>query len=200
MCALAGKTDQFVKPFRIEVYQKGHKSGCGIAGGGAKPAGRGMRRKPHQPITEEEETTNEYSSSDQLRFQNRGGNALAGGGISSSFDWVDVKEERQQQQQPSNDEEETAPAASRLSQYKAAVQHRCEGCATGICRSRKLPISGLHDVHDGCTVSTSASVVTNSVIDKSEFIDQDVDFDDWLSDDGMEDYITLGSNGKMLRG
>ena len=56
------------------------------------------------------------------------------------------------------------------------------------------------DVHDGCTVSTSASIITNSEVDKSEFVDRDIDFDDWQSDDGSDMYVTVGNNGKMLRG
>jgi hypothetical protein len=65
-----------------------------------------------------------------------------------------------------------------------------------------LPISGVHDVHDGDTVSTSGSFVTNSEIDKAEFEDRDIDFDDWdEEDDGVgEVWVTVGKNGKMLRG
>ncbi|KAL7541108.1 hypothetical protein ACHAXR_010630 [Thalassiosira sp. AJA248-18] len=190
VCEIAGNSGQFVRPFRIEVFRSG--KGGGISGGGARPAGRRMKRMPREQIPEEEEANNGYSGVDQLRFGNQGGNALAGGGPAGrSFDWVDVKEEKQP-------EVETAPAASRLSQYKS-VQHKCEGCASGMCRSRNLPISGIHDVHDGDTVSTSGSIMTNSEIDKSEFIDRDVDFDDW-EDDGTEVWVTVGHDGKMLRG
>ena len=49
-------------------------------------------------------------------------------------------------------------------------------------------------------MSTSASIVTNSEVDKSEFVDRDIDFDDWQSDDGSDMYVTVGNNGKMLRG
>jgi hypothetical protein len=34
----------------------------------------------------------------------------------------------------------------------------------------------MHDVSDGNTVSTSASVMTNSSIDKTDFVDRDEDF------------------------
>lgn len=167
-----------------------------------------MKRQPKESIGEDEETNHRYSAADQMRFNNQGGNALAGGrsgggggmvvgirgdGGGAGFDWVDVKEEKESS-------EETAPAASRLSQYKAAVAHKCEGCATGACRSRKLPISGIHDVHDGDTASTSGSIMTNSEIDKSEFIDRDIDFDYWEEDDGTEVWVTVGNDGKMLRG
>ncbi len=63
----------------------------------------------------------------------------------------------------------------------------------------KLPISGVHDVHDGDTVSTSGSLVTNSDIDKAKFEDRDIDFCDWDEEDD-ESWVTRGKNGKMLRG
>ena len=49
----------------------------------------------------------------------------------------------------------------------AMMRHKCTGCASGICRERNLPISGVYDLHDGDTASTSGSIFTNSVIDKS---------------------------------
>jgi hypothetical protein len=57
-------------------------------------------------------------------------------------------------------------------------------------------------MHDGDTVSTSGSFITNSEIDKDEFVDRDIDFDDWdEEDDGTgEVWVTMGKNGKMLRG
>jgi len=196
VCAIAGDSGRFVKPFRIEVYRSG-KSG-GIAGGGRRPAGKGMRRQPRETTHEDREETYAYSPTDRQRFDYGGKNALlgsggGGGGAGRSFDWVDVKD------MPAPEVEETAPAASRLSHYKS-IQHKCEGCTTGVCRSRKLPISGVHDVHDGDTVSTSGSILTNSEIDKSEFIDRDIDFDDWEEDDGNVVWVTMGKSGKMLRG
>jgi len=188
VCEIAGNPGRFIRPFRMEVYKSGN--GGGISGGGARPAGRRNKRVPRESIGEDDEGASfGYGASDQIRFDNRGGNALAGAG-ERSFDWVGVKED---------DPSEVAPAASRLSQYKS-VQHKCEGCATGMCRSRKLPISGRHDLHDGDTASTSGSILTNSEVDKSEFIDRDFDFDDWEEDDGSEMWVTLGKNGKMLRG
>lgn len=192
-CNIAGKPNVFIKPFRVEVYKSGHNGG--IAGGGVRPAGRRMKRVPKEPINEDSATDGAYSSSDALRFQAKGGgsNSLDRKTATSSFDW-----------QPVNGDEEkagkeTAPLNSRLAQYKP--QHKCEGCATGICRSRKLPVSGIHDLHDGDTASTSGSIMTNSVVDKSEFPDRDIDFDDWDdNDDGSDGYVTVGSNGKILRG
>jgi hypothetical protein len=54
--------------------------------------------------------------------------------------------------------------------------HHCEGCASGLCKSRYLPMSLYHDESDGDTVSTRASVVTNSSIDKADYMDRDEDF------------------------
>mmetsp|Transcript_26057 Transcript_26057/g.62563 ORF Transcript_26057/g.62563 Transcript_26057/m.62563 type:complete len:497 (-) Transcript_26057:222-1712(-) len=202
VCDIAGKPDLFVRPFRIEVYRSGGKNN-GIAGGGARPAGRNMRRVPREPIGEEEEDARHgYSATDRMRFQNGGSNSLdrtagggggyeSGGGGQSSFVWEEVE----------RPEDAAPPASSRLSQYKTAARHKCEGCSTGICRRRKMPISGIHDLHDGDTVSTSGSIITNSEIDKSEFVDRDIDFDDWEDDDnGDEVWVTFGKSGKMLRG
>ncbi len=175
----------------MEVFKSGN--GGGIVGGGARPAGRGgARRKPREPIREDEEVGGSYTPLDRARFQNRSGGAPAGG---QSFEWV-------QDRTSDTASQASSSAASRLSAYKAATTHQCEGCVTGICRSRKLPISGVHDVHDGDTVSTSGSFVTNSEIDKAEFEDRDIDFDDWdEEDDGVgEVWVTVGKNGKMLRG
>ena len=195
VCLLAGTPGLYVKPFRIEAYKSG--KGGGIAGGGARAAGRhGARRKPREPIREEEEEDASYTPLDRARFQNRSGSAPVGG---QSYDWVQEEENRS----ISNaSQASSSAAASRLSAYKAANTHQCEGCVTGICRSRKLPISGVHDMHDGDTVSTSGSFITNSEIDKDEFVDRDIDFDDWdEEDDGTgELWVTMGKNGKMLRG
>lgn len=144
VCALAGKPNVFSKPFRVEVYKSGHKGG--IAGGGARPAGRRMRRVPKEVIKEEVADDMHYSTSDAARFQGGAKTGMSGGG-GLSYDWQEV----------TNDDvklegEESAPPKSRLAQYKPT--HKCEGCATGACRSRKLPISGIH-VHDGDTASTS---------------------------------------------
>ena len=62
-------------------------------------------------------------------------------------------------------------------------RHKCEGCSKGLCKSRKLPESELHDISDGNTVSTRASVVTDSSVDKGEFIDRDEDFDGFEEDE-----------------
>mmetsp|Transcript_6068 Transcript_6068/g.13261 ORF Transcript_6068/g.13261 Transcript_6068/m.13261 type:complete len:150 (-) Transcript_6068:302-751(-) len=149
-----------------------------------------MRRVPRETISENEPERARYSNNDAQRFRNRGGNALAGtgsGGVGRSYDYVEEKNGGS-----------NASAPSRLP--KSAYKHKCEGCSTGVCRSRKLPISGIHDVHDGNTVSTSASLLTNSEIDKSEFRDMDFDFEDWEDEDDGEQWVTVGPNGKVLRG
>lgn len=151
-----------------------------------------MRRVPKEVIKEEVTDDVHYSTSDAARFQGGAKTGMSGGG-GLSYDWQEI----------TNDEvklegEESAPPKSRLAQYKPT--HKCEGCATGACRRRKLPISGIHDIHDGDTASTSGSIMTNSVIDKSEFPDRDIDFDDWEDDNDSSAYVTMGSNGKVLRG
>lgn len=188
VCSLAGNPSQFIKPFRIEVYKSGNAGG--ITGGGPRPAGRRMRRVPRETISENKPERTGYSNNDAQRFRNRGGNALAGtgsGGAGRSYDYVEDKNGGN-----------TVSAAPRLP--KSAYKHKCEGCSTGVCRSRKLPISGIHDVHDGNTVSTSASLLTNSEIDKSEFRDMDIDFEDWEDEDDGEQWVTVGPNGKVLKG
>ena len=59
-------------------------------------------------------------------------------------------------------------------------------------------MSGVHDVHEGDTASTSGSIVTNSEVDKSDFVDRDIDFNDWEEDNDTAEYVTVGKNGKIL--
>jgi hypothetical protein len=193
-CVLSGNDGQYVTPFRIEMYRSG-RGGLGIAGGGRRPAGRRMRRKPKETISEDDEAPANvaYSASDGRRFRNGGGNALVSGsegGAEKLFDWVDIKEEL-----PTPEK-----ASSSSSSIFPQMKHKCTGCASGICRRRDLPISGTHDVHDGDTASTSGSIFTNSQIDKSEFPDRDIDFNDWEEDNAAEMWVTFGANGKILQG
>jgi len=46
-----------------------------------------------------------------------------------------------------------------------------------------LPKSETHEVTEGDTVSTSASVIMNSSIDKAEYQDRDANFEDFINDD-----------------
>jgi hypothetical protein len=187
VCSLAGSPNTFVKPFRMELV----KNQKGINGGGPRPAGRRTKRVPREVILEDSEEITQYTPSDNQRFQNRGGNALAGTGATGagrSYDFVPVDNR--------TPEADSVPSTSRLQTYKFV--HKCEGCASGKCRSRKLPISGIHDVHDGDTVSTSGSILTNSEVDKAEFADRDIDFDDWEEDDKTDSWVTVGSSGRPL--
>lgn len=184
-CALAGSDGQFVQPFRVEVFRSG-----GRGGGGARRA----RRVPREAIPEDDvaPASNAYSTNDFLRHKSGGRNALAAGG-GDGFDWVDVKvEEGERPSRPDG----APPSVNKF----AMMRHKCTGCASGICRRRNLPISGVHNLHDGDTASTSGSIFTNSVIDKSEFVDRDVDFDDWEDDYAAEVWETMGGDGKKLRG
>jgi hypothetical protein len=141
-----------------------------------------MRRVPRESIPEDEEV--QYNNNPN----NNGGGGGRGTGIGRSYDFVPVED-------GSTSASNAAPASSRLTNYQ--FTHKCEGCASGICRSRKLPISGIHD-STGDTVSTSGSVTTNSRIDDAEFRDMDEHFDDWEEDDGSV-WVSIGANGKVLR-
>ena len=71
--------------------------------------------------------------------------------------------------------------------------HFCTGCATGVCKNRRIPKSKIHDVSDGNTVSTRGSVVTNSSIDKGDYVDRDEDFSgfDFSDDDDSNDWALV---------
>lgn len=190
VCEIAGRPNNFIKPFRIEVPRPGKSRG--IAGGGPRSAGRRMRRVPRETIPEDEPENANYSATDGQRFNSNGNSGLGGGrggGVGRSFDFV-----------PTNDQTSVGSGTSSISpstQPRSKFVHKCEGCATGLCRSRKLPVSGIHD-STGDTLSTSGSVTTNSRIDDAEFRDMDEDFDDWDDDDGSV-WVTCGYNGKVLR-
>lgn len=187
-CEKAGNPNNYVKPFRIEVTRPGKSRG--IAGGGARAAGRGMRRVPREPIREDEPESALYSPADGERFNSNGNSGLLGNGsgtgLGRSFDFV-----------PSSDQSSNDGSSFTSIEPRSKFVHKCEGCASGLCRSRKLPISGVHD-STGDTISTSGSVTTNSRIDDREFRDVDEDFDDWDDDDGSV-WVTMGYNGKVLR-
>ncbi len=141
-----------------------------------------MKRVPTEPIAEKEATNTGYTNNDRNRNSNAGGNALANRrGMNSG-------EGRSYKYEPRTDDETSAtPVGSEIcppvvEQKKGKIGipknfvHKCEGCASGVCKSRYLPKSLIHDVSDGNTVSTSASVMTNSSVDKNDFIDRDQDF------------------------
>mmetsp|Transcript_30363 Transcript_30363/g.34938 ORF Transcript_30363/g.34938 Transcript_30363/m.34938 type:complete len:456 (-) Transcript_30363:43-1410(-) len=158
-----------VKPHRMEVVRAASK---GITG--SKP----FKRVPKQPIREDEEEEVSYGNDDFERNRNAAGNALARSGddVSGKMYTFNPKSTFKPDEVPSAPEE--TPSSSSVPKATTYV-HKCEGCARGLCRSRKLPISSIHDTSDGNTVSTSASVVTNSSVDKNFYVDRDRDFDDF---------------------
>ena len=183
VCKEKGKT-AFVKPFRLEVVKKSKtKSSGGILGGGPR-ANKSMRRVPRNPVGEDEEVNMEYTERDRARNENTGNNALLRGKFGGGFD--DFSEDNSYIFEPR--EKGASSHEGTLERLKApgvrsSYVHLCEGCKTGICKSRYLPKSLQHDVSDGNTVSTSGSCVTNSSIDKSEFIDRDEDFTGFEDDE-----------------
>jgi len=187
ICKKNGKL-VFVKPFRLEAVRKKAQNNGGILGGGP----RRMRRVPTDPIRETEEVKVQYTESDHMRNNNAAGNALAsggkfdndseggfGGGQGSSYTY-------QKRDDEEKDEDTKRPLAS--VGVPSGYDHHCEGCASGVCKSRYLPKSLHHDVSDGNTVSTRASIMTNSSVDKADYVDRDEDFtgfedegDDWIT-------------------
>lgn len=185
-----------MKPFRLEAVKKTSKNKGGITGGGP---GR-MHRVPRQPIAEEEEIEMPYSDHDQMRNENAAGNALlndssrkAGGkttsfGGGSSYSYEERNDDNESATSETQDNEQAEEESTNRIKLNApsGYVHHCQGCASGLCRSRYLPKSMQHDNSDGNTVSTSASIMTNSSVDKTEFLDRDEDFtafedekDDW---------------------
>ena len=201
-CLEKGKTDRFVKPFRLEMVKNKPRSRNkgGILGGGPGK----MRRAPNQaPLGEDEEAHVEYTPDDRRRNDHGGNDALLGEGRR-----YEARGDHSQSSD-SSDYDSSSVASSDVDSYAdsnatplkkvgipSGFVHKCEGCASGICRSRYLPKSLQHDHSDGNTVSTSASVVTNSSIDKADFLDRDEDFDGFDLDAENEDWslVSGGTN------
>jgi hypothetical protein len=158
-CANRGAGSVLVMPFRLEVHKKK------TAG-----AGRGMKRVPKEPIREDEEDEREYGDADRQRNDFSYENAsLSGGGAEFGGDSFEL--------QPRGElEVAEVVGASAPTRIPKGYKHRCAGCKSGACKNRMIPKSEMHDVSDGNTVSTSASVMTNSSIDKTDFVDRDEDF------------------------
>jgi hypothetical protein len=150
-CAKRGADSVLVTPFRLEVHKK-KKAG----------AGRGLKRVPKEPIGEDEEDEREYGDADRQR--NEFSNESAGlSGAAFGGDSFEL--------QPRGDMEVTGVVgASAPTRIPQGYKHRCAGCKSGACKNRMIPKSEMHDVSDGNTVSTSASVMTNSSIDKTDFV------------------------------
>lgn len=168
-----------VKPFRIGIVHGNKDNKGGITGGGARSR---FRRVPREPIAEEAALETAYTEQDRDRNTFAAGNALAGG--TKSYEYH---------------ARESTPAPSEVAPLgkvgvPAGYKHKCEGCSSGLCRSRYLPKSLVQDQHDGDTVSTSASIMTNSSIDKTDFQDRDFDFDDY--EDENEEWHTVPTRGR----
>jgi hypothetical protein len=149
-----------VTPFRMEVYKK------------KKGTGGGKRRVPKEPIGEDETDERHYGDADQLRNEFAAG---GGGAPESSYEF-----------EPRALEEGSTKGVERVSRIPADYKHKCNGCASGVCKNRRVPKSEVHDVSDGNTVSTRASIVTNSSIDKTDFVDRDEDFSGYEDNEWVE--------------
>jgi hypothetical protein len=161
-------TPVWVKPFRIEVVKgKPSNNYGGILGGGP----RKTKHFPKVPIAEDEEVDTEYTEHDQARHVSGASNTLVGEGM-NSFDLV-----AQQKEGDSGEKEH------RSIMPPSGYTHHCQGCSTGVCKSRFLPKSKPHEISDNDTISTSASVMTNSSVGKDEYQDRDLDFADYSDED-----------------
>eukprot|EP00557_Chaetoceros_sp_GSL56_P000688 CAMPEP_0176496030 /NCGR_PEP_ID=MMETSP0200_2-20121128/10982_1 /TAXON_ID=947934 /ORGANISM="Chaetoceros sp., Strain GSL56" /LENGTH=433 /DNA_ID=CAMNT_0017893967 /DNA_START=426 /DNA_END=1727 /DNA_ORIENTATION=- len=187
----------YVKPFRLEVVKKNKG---GILGGG--PGLMRMRRVPKQSIGEMEATHVGYTDDDRERNQNNAANVLVtasksgerkqggdgGGGNGNAWERASMfiflpptpptssKDEQLESGAPNNIQKTQPLMTIQKVGVPPGYSHHCEGCASGLCKSRYLPKSLYHDESDGDTVSTRASVVTNSSIDKTDYVDRDEDF------------------------
>jgi hypothetical protein len=148
-CAKQGES-VLVTPFRLER----HKAKTGK-----------MRRVPREAIAEDEVDEREYSPGDRAR--NESGTVAVNGPDSYSLEPREVV---------SGAGDSMEPVGVLSSRIPSGYQHKCAGCASGACKNRKVPLSQTHDISEGNTVSTRASVVTDSSVDKADFFDRDEDF------------------------
>jgi hypothetical protein len=171
--------NHMVKPFRIEVpHNKKKKRGLG---------GRGMKRVPKEPIKEDEIEERGYGDADRQRNESGGG---GGGAYGDLEDGTTTSYDIEPRETGGGGGEWIKVVGHNRRGIPERYRHRCEGCASGICKTKTLPKSEVHDVSDGNTVSTRASVVTNSSVDKSEFFDRDEDFS------GFDDELLNNSSGQ----
>jgi len=186
LVCLSHNRETYVKPFRLEVLKKKPKSKVGREGGfgggreGGFEGGRGRIRRISRvaPIKEDQETRIKYHDDDIRRNDQGGNNALLN---SNPFRY-------EYDDSSSTSSPLTNPKPE--NRLKLAYEHKCEGCASGVCRSRYLPESIQHDQSDGDTVSTSLSIVTNSIIDKTDYADRDEDFDQFEDDNESWTLVT----------
>jgi len=142
-----------------------------------------MRRVPKEPIREDEQDERAYGDTDRVRndFGGDTGRDTAG---NQSFKLESRENSFSSKFDSDTDTDASVSSVSSFSftpvgvtsRIPSGYKHKCSGCATGVCKNRKIPFSQTHDISDGNTVSTSASLVTNSSIDKTDFIDRDEDF------------------------
>ena len=179
-CA-GGGIETYVKPFRMEVHKRG----------GKKKGGGNDRKKmvPKEPIGEEEVDERFYGDNDRMRNDAPGNNSYNGGGggrgedgdyNDQTYDFVDTTP----RSSLNSDSSSVASSSSivRPNRIPRGYQHKCSACATGACRNRKVPKSEVRDEMDGNTVSTRASIVTDSSMDKADFVDRDEDFSGFEED------------------
>jgi hypothetical protein len=174
VCCENGK-DTFVKPFRLEVVKNKPKAKNkgGILGGGP---GRMKRMPKVMPLGEEEEAQFEYTPDDRRR-NDRGGNDALGRDHAFEYESRGSSDFSSSSVGDSSSDNDSFVTPLGKVGVPSGYVHKCEGCKSGICKSRYLPKSIQHDVSDGNTVSTSGSVMTNSSIDKADYLDRDEDFD-----------------------
>jgi hypothetical protein len=172
-CFSCAKKDEtvLVIPFRLEKHRRKKGSGAGA---------RGMRRIPKEPIREDEPDERAYGDTDRVRNDFGG---VTDGDTSGKQSFK--LEPRERNSVASNFDSSVSSVSSAslgftpvgvTSRIPSGYKHKCAGCATGKCKNRRIPFSQVHDISDGNTVSTSASLMTNSSIDKTDFIDRDEDF------------------------
>jgi hypothetical protein len=157
-----GVSGVMVTPFRLEVFK--HKGTTGAGGGG--------RRVPREPIGEDQVDEREYGDADA--FRNASGGVDTAADHEPSYEFVPRENDNDNDNQRS--ESSSVVGLTRNRGAPSGYQHSCTGCARGLCKNRKVPVSEIHDVSDGNTVSTRNSIVTNSSVDKSDYIDRDLDF------------------------
>ena len=159
--------------------------------GGKKKGGGNDRKKmvPKEPIGEEEVDERFYGDNDRMRNDAPGNNSYNGGGggegedgdyNDQTYDFVDTTP----RSSLNSDSSSVASSSSivRPNRIPRGYQHKCSACATGACRNRKVPKSEVRDEMDGNTVSTRASIVTDSSMDKADFVDRDEDFSGFEED------------------
>jgi len=161
-CAKKG-TSVFVTPFRLEKHRK------------KMDGGRGMMRVPREPIGEDEADERGYGDVDRIRNES-GGDVGGGIGGEQAFSYEPREQVFDADSISSKGSTGNYLPVGASPNVPSGYKHKCAGCATGKCKNKKVPFSKVHDVSDGNTISTRASVVTDSSIDKTDFFDRDEDF------------------------